>query len=583
MKISQFVEELLRRTKLSEIVSRKVYLRSSGTNYVGLCPFHHEKTGSFNVNDKKGVYHCFGCKASGNAITFLKTIDRLTTLEALNFLAGRAGMSLPALSSSPDQYELHKRLHEVVSFAAQWYHQQLMSKAGEEARNYLQSRGVNVATMESFRLGYSGKATPLYPALLKKGYTHDEAVASGLLGISSRTNQPYERFFQRLIFPILDEYDNFVGFGGRLISAGDNRSAKYINSPETDLFHKGKLLFNYNHARLSHSKEQPLVIVEGYMDVLSLHQAGWKSSVAPLGTAITPDQLQKAWRLVDEPVIMMDGDLAGQKAALKVALMSLEFLIPGKSLRFAKIPQDEDPDSMCRSGNIQLIESLVQQALPLIKFIWLYYFAQEAAYTPEKAAEVLLRIKELTKKIKDYNIQNYYYRTLYEWHKQRYQSHFRPVIKQDNQNSNKGYRPFTPPLLVNTNHSPNLSSLGLLREKFLIACCLRWPQIIPDISEELNSVKFVNLEMEALKQEIIDLSLKAPATSCDDFMPLLPEQYSMSYISEHLFCPAVITHGREVFRNNAQKQEIILFWRHQFELYTSHQPKLARQVERSVL
>jgi len=399
-----FLDELRARVPLSPVVGRRVKLIRAGREWKGCCPFHNEKSPSFYVNDDKGFYHCFGCGAHGDVIRFLTEQEGLGFIDAVKQLATEAGMEVP--SESPEaraRAEVADRLQSLVQRAAEWFQQQLRSPAGAEARAYLERRGVSAALIKDFALGFSPDSlTALKTAMKDAG--EDRLLEAGLLGRTD-SGETYDRFRGRLMFPIRDRRGRIVGYGGRAL--GDIQP-KYLNSADGPLFDKGRLLYNLDRAGPVARKSGRLVVVEGYMDVIGVAGAGIEELVAPLGTAMTEDQLGLAWRNADEPILCFDGDGAGQRAALRAGLRALPLLVPGKSLRIARLPAGEDPDDLVRRGGAAAFRSVLDTAVPLIDFLWSSEIEGHDASTPERRAAVRQRLKAHADSIADANVRALY-------------------------------------------------------------------------------------------------------------------------------------------------------------------------------
>ena len=335
------LEEFKARLPLAEIVGRHVKLTRRGREHVGLCPFHQEKTPSFNVVEDKGFYHCFGCGAHGTAIDFVMEVEGLDFGQALDRLAELTGLQPPQRTAGAPA-ESGQRLHAANAAAAVWFQAQLRGNAGREALAYLERRGVDRATASTFEIGYApNDGQSLRQALRSQGFADAELIAAGLIK-EGEDREPYAHFRNRLMFPIADERARLVGFGGRAL--GEAR-AKYLNTPETEIFHKGELLYNLPRAKASARERRELVLAEGYMDVIALAQAGIPQAVAPLGTAVTERQLASLWRLAEAPIVRHDGDAAGLAAAMRAAERALPVMRGGQTLRFVVLPDGDDPDS----------------------------------------------------------------------------------------------------------------------------------------------------------------------------------------------------------------------------------------------
>ncbi|MDN4983694.1 DNA primase [Bradyrhizobium arachidis] len=406
----QFLDELRARLSVSEVVGKRVKLKKAGREWKGLSPFQQEKTPSFYVNDQKGFYHDFSSGKHGDIITFVMETDGLPFAEAVERLAGMAGLPLPAVTPDAARHEQRRRtLHDVMELAANFFAETLASRIGAKARGYLADRAISPATQVQFRLGYAPpppERFALKEHLGKLGISVEDMIETGLLIGGDDIPVPYDRFRDRVMFPITDLRGRVIAFGGRALEK--DVPAKYLNSPETPLFHKGDNLYNHQTARKATHDGSALIVVEGYVDVIAMVTAGFPGAVAPLGTALTENQLALLWKMADEPILCFDGDRAGQKAAYRAADLALPFLSPGKSLRFALLPEGQDPDDLARSGGRGAIEEVIAAARPLADMIWSRELEGGNFATPERRAALEARIKELSNGIRDEVVRRYY-------------------------------------------------------------------------------------------------------------------------------------------------------------------------------
>ena len=387
-----FLDELRSRTLLSALIGRTTKLHKAGREFKACCPFHNEKTPSFHVNDEKGFYHCFGCSAHGDAIRWLTDAKGLPFIEAVKELAQSAGMEMPA--ADPRDRERAERavgLHDVTTRAAQWFTEQLDGIEGGAARAYLEQRGIAPATARKFGFGFAPDSRGRLKSALSS-FGDDLLVEAGLLIRPDGDKDPYDRFRGRLMIPITDQRGRVIAFGGRIMGPGE---PKYLNSPETPLFDKGRTLYNLDRAAPASRSAGRVIVVEGYLDVVALDQAGIGEVVAPLGTALTEAQLERLWRLSDVPILCFDGDNAGQKAAARAALRALTVVQPGKSLAFAILPQGQDPDDLIRSGGAAAFEKIIAAAIPLVDMLWRHEEGAQPLVTPEARAGLRKRLEEL--------------------------------------------------------------------------------------------------------------------------------------------------------------------------------------------
>lgn len=402
------LEEILRRTDLVQLVGRRVRLERRGRVFWGLCPFHKEKSPSFKVENERRNYKCFGCGAGGHAFKWLMETEGLSFPEAVERLAHEAGVDLPKWTPQDEAREQKKKsLYAIIETACAFFEQQLRSPPGAAARNYLLSRGVGEEAWRQFRLGYapSGHGT-LLDHLRKAGMSAEDALASGLARQSDDGRSVRDFFFDRVMFPIGDLRGRIVAFGARALQA--EAKPKYINTGETPLFSKGRLLYNLASAREAALRSGNLIVAEGYLDVIALVRAGFEAAVAPLGTALTEDQLGLVWRTAPEPVLSFDGDEAGRRAAFRAAELALPMLAPGHSLRFAFLPNGEDPDSLIRAEGPAAMRSALEKAIPLVQMIWLRETEGQAADTPERKAALVARLNERLRQIASLDVRRFY-------------------------------------------------------------------------------------------------------------------------------------------------------------------------------
>ncbi|MFQ5984733.1 MAG: DNA primase, partial [Alphaproteobacteria bacterium] len=360
----QFLDEIRSRVPLADLIGRRVRLVRRGREHVALCPFHSEKTPSFTVSEDKGFFHCFGCGAHGDVIAFLMRIDGLSFPEAVVRLAREAGLPLPA--RDPAARARAKRdmsLYAVLEAACAWFEERLQATGGKAARDYLARRGVDDGTLRAFRLGWAAdERAALKTALAAQGVSEATMLGAGLVVAPDDGRAPFDRFRGRIMFPIIDLSGRVIAFGGRALA---DKGPKYLNSPETPLFHKSSVLYGLAEARKAARETGTVVVTEGYMDVLALHRAGFRNAVAPLGTALSETQMTVLWRLAPEPILCFDGDAAGRRAAWAAAERALTVLRPGRSLRFATLPKGEDPDSLVARRGADAMRVVLERARPL--------------------------------------------------------------------------------------------------------------------------------------------------------------------------------------------------------------------------
>jgi DNA primase len=414
-----FLDELRSRVSLGDLVARRVRLTRRGREQGGLCPFHNEKTPSFYVVEDKGFFHCFGCGAHGDAIGFLMRADNLDFIEAVERLAGEAGIAVPQQTAQErERAQRQKTLLEALAAAASFYEAQLWapgnSTGGARARDYLRARGLDEETIRRFRLGWAPEDRQTLRRTLAGEFPEPLLLEAGLLRASDRGGNPFDYFGNRVMFPIGDRAGRVIAFGARTM--GDDQP-KYLNSPDTPLFEKGRVLYGWSAARANIGGDgdpggHGVIVTEGYMDVITLHRAGFGTAVAPLGTALTETQLRELWRLAPEPVLCFDGDAAGQRAALRALERALPLLQPGRSLRFAKLPAGDDPDSLIRGAGRADFAARLAAAQPLSEMLWQAELAARPIDTPERRADLKARLERHAREIADSDVQREYRRAL---------------------------------------------------------------------------------------------------------------------------------------------------------------------------
>jgi DNA primase len=409
-----FLDELRTRTTLSAVVGRKVTWDARKSNqakgdFWAPCPFHQEKTASFHVDDRKGFYYCFGCHAKGDAVSFLRETGNMSFMEAVEELSRAVGMTMPARDpKAVEVADRNARLAEVMEDAVRHYRLQLRTGAAAAARDYLAGRGLTEAAQERFEIGFApDQRQGLFTALTGRGIVAELIVESGLCAKpDDGTGAPYDRFRGRIIYPIRDARGRCIGLGGRAMDP--NARAKYLNSPETPLFDKGRSLYNHAPAREAAAKGQRLIVAEGYMDVIALVQAGFGAAVAPLGTAITEDQLRMIWRIHPEPVVALDGDRAGIAAAMRLLDLALPLISATQSLRFVILPEGMDPDDLIRSRGAPAMQALVDQAEPMVALMWRRAVEGRVLDSPERRAALDADLRAALRRIADPSVRSHY-------------------------------------------------------------------------------------------------------------------------------------------------------------------------------
>ncbi len=533
-----FLEELHSRVPVSRIVGRKVTWDQRRSHpgkgdYWAPCPFHQEKTASFHVDDRKGFYYCFGCHEKGDAIAFLKATENLTFIEAVEVMAREAGMPMPA--PDPRRREAEDRratLSDLVEQAVQFYRLQLKTNTAAGARDYLDRRGLDEATRARFELGFAPPANDaLIRQLTGKGTAVDKLIEAGLAVRPDDGRAPYDRFRNRIMFPIRDPRGRAIAFGARALDP--NERAKYLNSNETALFDKGRTVYNLGPAREAARKTGRVIVVEGYMDVVALAQAGFDDAVAPLGTAITEDQLRRIWSAADEPVVALDGDEAGQRAALRLAELALPLLEPGKSLRFATLPPKMDPDDVIRDGGAAAMARHLDEARPMLSLLWQQLIEGKVFDSPERGAALDRDLRDMLGRIADPSVKAHYRAAVQTLRRELF-APARPAGQGSRAARTgpadrattpgrggrfRGQSRFAPPplplaetrasALARAGDAPQI--LSRPRESLILFACLRFPRILHEMDSELEGLRFFCPDLAELR----DLLLSVAATFLD--------------------------------------------------------------------
>ncbi len=530
-----FIEEIRNRLRVSEVIGRAIPIKRAGREFHALCPFHKEKSPSFTINDEKGFFHCFGCGAHGDVIGFTMDYEHVGYREAIEKLATAAGLHIPQPTRvEAEKFDREQSLQQVMEAVAGWLEDQLMdSSEGEVARRYNTERGLKPETVSRFRMGYApADRDALCKAMKARNITERQLIDTGML-IEVEGRQPYSRFRRRLMFPIRDRKSRVIGFGGRVLPGEPNADApKYLNSPETVLFHKGRQLFNLDIARRAAFDCKQLLICEGYMDVIVLAQAGITHAVAPLGTAITADQLQLCWQLVDEPTLCLDGDNAGQRAMGRAAELALPLLVPGKTLKMAVLPKGEDPDSLIRSMGKAAFDEVLEKALPLSLVMW-NMAMDGGAKTPEARAAQEQALQVKIGQIKHPTVQHYYKQFLRDKLRETSQPKFAPrgPWKKPEPNNNRGATTNTVPLPPMMR---NADATMLAPASNLIALVMAQPTMLLDaVAEET----WLHAPMPAAWQQmahrrITEIHIDAPELADDEMWHALNEELPASTMAQ---------------------------------------------------
>ena len=487
---SEFLDDVRSRVSLAEVVGRRVRLIKRGREHVALCPFHDEKSPSFTVSADKGFYHCFGCAAHGSVFDFVMQTQGLTFVEAVERLAEEAGMTVPPRSAvSPARTERQARLYDIVEYAAAWFEAQLQEQAGAGARDYLAARGLAAATLRQFRLGFAPDArNVLKAALTARGFDEAVAIETGLLVKPEDGGESYDFLRNRVVFPITDGRGRVIAFGGRTLGLA---KAKYLNSRESPLFRKGRTLYNLAGARQAIREAGTVLLAEGYVDVIALAQAGFGHAVAPLGTALTEDQMRALWAAAAEPILCFDGDAAGRRAALSAAERALPMLKPGCSLRVVLLASGDDPDSLIRREGAEAMRRALASAVPLAEILWQGAVAGRSLDTPERRAALEKALLALVGRIDDQTVRSYYRNFV----KQRLREAFAGGHRAFKGRAAAGRR------TLGSGHV----HAGYRRERLLVVTLLNHPLLLERVAEPFCAAEFADSELDALRSALIEI------------------------------------------------------------------------------
>lgn len=502
-----FLDELRSRICLSDVVGRKVQwdLRKSNQARGDMwapCPFHQEKTASFHVDDNKGFYYCFGCQAKGDAIGFIKETENVNFIEAVEILASEVGLQMPEFDpKSKEKADRNKILLEIMEQSVNFFRLTLNSNQGKHALEYLKKRGLSSDAIERFEIGFApADQTTLTQKLIDKGYDLDAIIETGMSVKSDESNRLYDRFRGRIMFPIRDSRGRCIAFGGR--SLDPTARAKYLNSPETPLFDKGSNLYNLVSARSAVGRGEPLIVAEGYMDVIALDSGNFNGAIAPLGTAITEKQLQLMWRISPEPIIALDGDKAGLRAAYRLIDLSLPLLRTGKALRFSIMPEGKDPDDLIRNEGASVFKNLIDEAVPMVDLIWKRETEGKSFDSPERRAGLDKSLSDVIALIKDKNLKNHYRDALFQARRQffgrqnagttEFKNNSRLMPQSDTKSS----------FLVAADEK---TVSAQIRESTVIAVLMNFPELIEIFYDELIMIDLASPDCDLILKELVKL------------------------------------------------------------------------------
>ncbi len=528
----QWLDELRSRTLLSALIGKSVKITRAGREWKACCPFHNEKTPSFTINDEKGFYHCFGCGAHGDAIRWMTDQRGLPFMDAVKELAGLAGLDVPAADPRAAQRaEQALTLRDVVEASAAWFRDRLADDEGAPVRDYLAQRGLDRATAEAFGLGFAPDARGRLRDVLST-YGEPLAVEAGMLidppadtagttgrdglpsGKAQQKREPYDRFRGRLMIPIRDARGRTIAFGGRILGPGE---PKYLNSPDTPLFDKGRVLYNLDRAAPAARTANRLIVVEGYMDVIALAQAGIGEAVAPLGTALTEEQLILCWRQIPVPTLAFDGDAAGQRAAMRAAERALPMLKAGYSLSILTLPTGKDPDDVVRADGAAGFDALMGQASPLVGFLWQRALAARRDDTPESRAAVKAQLMTWCDTITDRDVAALYRRDFLS----RFGDAFFPAREQRSQSSGTWQRGSARKPLASIRPPVAGPPVDDVLTRAVISGLLRYPQLIVARIDQLAQLNIADHQDARLLDAMIDAASFNPGVDSAGLLTIL--------------------------------------------------------------
>ena len=545
----EFIAEVKSRLRVSEVVGKFVKLTQRGNEFVGLSPFKNEKTPSFTVNDEKEFFHCFSSAEHGDIFSFLMKCKNMSYPESIEHLAKQAGMD-PEQGIIRDRNYVEKdfsSLKKIMNDANNYFKNQFEQNI--QVQKYVEKRSLNEGISKKFDLGYSGSGSNnLFNFLKNKGVSIDDAISVGLVKKSNNKEGEYYDFFRnRLIFPIKDNKSNIIAFGGRAL---DNSNIKYINSSDSPIFKKSFQLYNFDIAIEENRKLKDLIIVEGYMDVIALYLNGFKTAVAPLGTALTTYQLERAWRVCESPIVMFDGDEAGQKAAQRAAILALSNLVPDRSLRFCILPKNYDPDDYLQVNNSNDLTNLLENSLSLSEFVWKTEMDKEDLSIPEKKAGFEKRILKLSGMIPNQTVKEYYIK------------YFKDKLSELKLNRTSGssfnsrFSKKISKEVITSERVKNESHDSVVREKIILLCVIENPFLGLKYAEELGKIKFNDINLTSLVSEILEFSTTNRDKDLENF-ELKPYLLTRELNQEinYIYQPKLLKTYSSIIHNTAEEVE----------------------------
>jgi DNA primase len=568
----RFLDELRTRLNLSDIIGRSVRLTRAGREFKGCCPFHNEKTPSFTVNDDKQFYHCFGCGAHGDVVGFMMQANNLSFIEALEALAQEAGLQIPEQSPQAiQQAKKEKGLHALMEDATRWMEDQLRDPSNSEAYRYITERGMPEELLRSFRVGYAPADRQALRNFLKsQDYTDKQMIEAGVLRPAGKSGEPYAFFRERIMFPVMDRRGRIVAYGGRILpdhlrppDQGDYTPAKYMNSSDTPLFYKGGMLYNEPHARKAAIDGEDIVVVEGYMDAIACFKAGVRGAVAPMGTALTEEQIMVLWKMITTdskvPILCFDGDNAGRRAAERAAERLIPHLKANHSARFAFLPDGQDPDTLVNSGGKKALSGVLESAMPLIDFLWLTHTQGKDFSTPEARAGLNKALDDEVLRISDRDVQHYY--------RQAFREKIRNTFGGYNAYNKGGYNSGYNKSNKYQKRGQNEPVTNLRRPSFqkgrnvkmaLLACLINHPQIFDYVEERIGLLDMGETRMNLARQSILNHLIENHEMTREALVQFLREE-GFDDCLRALLNESVYTHAGFA-RVNTPEEEIAGGW-----------------------
>jgi DNA primase len=531
----RFLDELRNRLSLSDIIGSRVKLTRAGREFKACCPFHKEKSPSFTVNDDKQFYHCFGCGAHGGVIDFVMQHDNMSFPEAVELLAGQAGMQMPKQSPAEvKRAQEAKGLFELMDDTTAFFIDTLHSPQYAEAQRYLDERGISAELAAAFRIGFAPADRQALRTHLKgKGYTDKQMIDAGVLRASTKGGEPYAFFRDRVMFPVTDRRGRVVAYGGRILPehirpidpTSSYKPAKYMNSGDTELFFKGQMLYGESQARQAALDGQAVIVTEGYLDVMACYDAGFRGAVAPMGTALTEDQIVNLWKMIPDypkiPILCFDGDNAGRRAAARAAERILPLLKPDQSARFAFLPDGQDPDSLIRAQGAKAFQAVLDSAIPLVEFIWTHHSAGRPLDTPEARAGLASTLENEALRIADNQVQQYYQRAF----KDKLYKAFSPWVNRKYKNNN---RRGNAPSLGSATASISLRKPAFdgvrLQQRILLATLLNHPEIFDVVEDDVMKINTGDMRLNSLKDIASDYLIENAGLDAKQLQTYLNEK-----------------------------------------------------------